>query len=100
MNYPIYVIGNKCDLKERSISYEDGEKTSSKYKFKFMETSAKTNMNIQELFKNISQDIYDLNYTTTKNNEIKKKNESNSFRINNRDVKKSFYPFSLMYKII
>ena len=90
-NYPIYVIGNKCDLKERSISYEDGEKTSSKYKFKFMETSAKTNMNIKELFTNISQDIYDLSYTITENNEIKKKVESNSFPIDNRPRKKCFF---------
>ena len=90
--YPIYVIGNKCDLEdERIISYEQGEKASSKYNFKFMETSAKTNMNIQELFTNISQDIYDLNYTITENNEIKKKNVSNSFPIVNQPRKKSFF---------
>ena len=91
-NYPIYVIGNKCDLKdERLITYEQGEQASSKYKFKFMETSAKTNMNIKELFTNISQDIYDLSYTITENNEIKKKVESNSFPIDNRPRKKCFF---------
>ena len=91
--YPIYVIGNKCDLDddERLISYEQGEQASSKYKFKFMETSAKTNMNIKELFTNISQDIYDLSYTTTENNEIKKKNVSNSFPIVNQPRKKSLF---------
>ena len=76
---------------ERLITYEQGEQASSKYKFKFMETSAKTNMNIQELFKNISQDIYDLSYTITENNEIKKKVENNIFPIDNRPRKKCFF---------
>ena len=89
--YPIYFIGNKCDLEEeRLVSHEQAEKASSKYKFKFMETSAKTNINIQELFTNISQDIFDTFYTI-ENGEIVKKVENNNFSIDNRPAKKNFF---------
>jgi len=89
--YPIYFIGNKCDLdEERLITHEQGENASTKYKFKFMETSAKTNINIQELFTNISQDIFDTFYTI-ENGEIVKKVENNNFSIDNRPAKKNFF---------
>lgn len=89
--YPIYFIGNKCDLEEeRLVFHEQAEKASSKYKFKFMETSAKTNINIQELFTNISQDIFDTFYTI-ENGEIVKKVENNNFSIDNRPAKKNFF---------
>ncbi len=89
--YPIYFIGNKCDLdEERLITHEQGENASTKYKFKFMETSAKTNINIQELFTNISQDIFDTFYKI-ENGEIIKKVENNNFSIDNRPAKKNFF---------
>ena len=89
--YPIYFIGNKCDLEEeRLVFHEQAEKASSKYKFKFMETSAKTNINIQELFTNISQDIFDTFYRI-ENGEIVKKVENNNFSIDNRPAKKNFF---------
>jgi small GTP-binding protein len=89
--YPIYFIGNKCDLEEeRLVFHEQAEKASSKYKFKFMETSAKTNINIQELFTNISQDIFDTFYKI-ENGEIIKKVENNNFSIDNRPAKKNFF---------
>ena len=89
--YPIYFIGNKCDLEEeRLVFHEQAEKASTKYKFKFMETSAKTNINIQELFTNISQDIFDTFYTI-ENGEIVKKVENNNFSIDNRPAKKNFF---------
>ncbi len=89
--YPIYFIGNKCDLEEERLVFHDqAEKASSKYKFKFMETSAKTNINIQELFTNISQDIFDTFYRI-ENGEIVKKVENNNFSIDNRPAKKNFF---------
>ncbi len=89
--YPIYFIGNKCDLdEERLITHEQGENASTKYKFKFMETRAKTNINIQELFTNISQDIFDTFYKI-ENGEIVKKVENNNFSIDNRPAKKNFF---------
>ena len=90
-NYPIYIIGNKSDLKDdRAIKYEEGKKKAEEYKFKFMETSAKTGLNIKELFTNITQDIYDSFYIL-ENEEIKKKNESNNIEINtNVKPKKCF----------
>ena len=90
-NYPIYVIGNKSDLKDdRVIEYEEGKKKANEYKFKFMETSAKTGLNIKELFTNITQDIYDSFYIL-ENEEIKKKNENTNIEINtNVKPKKCF----------
>ena len=90
-NYPIYIIGNKSDLKDdRAIKYEEGKKKAEEYKFKFMETSAKTGLNIKELFTNITQDIYDSFYIL-ENEEIKKKIKSNNIELNtNVKPKKCF----------
>lgn len=45
------LVGNKCDLIDnRVVSKEEGEKMANKVKFKFFETSAKTPINIFELF--------------------------------------------------
>lgn len=47
---PIVVCGNKCDLPDRTISKEDGEAMCNGMKVKYMETSAKANLNVQESF--------------------------------------------------
>ena len=62
LNYPIFLIGNKCDLEnERKISKEEGEKKKNDYgdniKF-FLETSAKTGLNIKDLINQIALTLY------------------------------------------
>lgn len=48
-DFPMILIGNKCDLeKERVISKEEGIELSKKYKLKYFEASNKTGENIQE----------------------------------------------------
>lgn len=50
-NYPIIIVGNKEDLKEkRKISFEEGKSFANLYSLSFYETSAKTNRNVKELF--------------------------------------------------
>jgi len=87
-NYPIYLVGNKNDLKdERLIKFEEGQKKANEFNIKFMETSAKTGYNIKQLFTNITQDIYDSFYLL-ENNEIKKRTESTNIEISIDDKPK------------
>ena len=44
------IIGNKCDLSvSRIISEETGRSLAEKYGIRFMETSAKANINVEEV---------------------------------------------------
>ena len=52
------LIGNKCDMKEdRVVSYEDGEELSKSFNVPFLETSAKSVVNVEETFKTMSKEI-------------------------------------------
>ncbi|AYV78414.1 MAG: putative ras-related protein Rab-10-like protein [Edafosvirus sp.] len=52
------LIGNKCDLEdERAISHQKGEDTAKEYNIKFIETSAKTGVNINEAFTILIDDV-------------------------------------------
>ncbi|XP_023217693.1 ras-related protein Rab-37-like [Centruroides sculpturatus] len=47
----IMLIGNKADVSaEREVKYEDGERLAKEYGVTFMETSAKTGMNVDLAF--------------------------------------------------
>ncbi|KPP71237.1 GTP-binding protein Di-Ras2-like [Scleropages formosus] len=51
---PIMLVGNKCDeAQNREVETSDGEAMSKKWKCAFMETSAKTNYNVKELFQEL-----------------------------------------------
>ena len=48
-NFPILLIGNKCDLEEeRQVTYEEGKELAKKYNIDFMEISNKKDINVQE----------------------------------------------------
>ncbi|XP_041061188.1 ras-related protein Rab-8A isoform X3 [Carcharodon carcharias] len=52
------ILGNKCDVNEkRQVSKERGEKLASDYGIKFMETSAKANINVENAFFTLARDI-------------------------------------------
>jgi GTPase SAR1 family protein len=45
------LVGNKCDLDhKRQVSFEQGKELARQYNVKFLETSAKETVNIDELF--------------------------------------------------
>eukprot|EP01135_Chromosphaera_perkinsii_P009379 Nk52_evm55s1737 gene=Nk52_evmTU55s1737 len=52
------ILGNKCDMEDtRVISKERGEKLAEECGIKFLETSAKNNINVEEAFLTIARDI-------------------------------------------
>ena len=51
---PVMLAGNKCDeVENREINYSEGEDQAKRWKSSFMETSAKTNYNVKELFQEL-----------------------------------------------
>ena len=68
------LIGNKSDLEEkREVSYEQGKEFADTYGMKFIETSAKTNNNVQESFYTMTNEII---ASTKEKERILSKNES------------------------
>ena len=54
----IYIVGNKTDMEEeRKIKTEEGKKLADEYGFPFIETSAKSGLNINETFEDIVEKI-------------------------------------------
>jgi small GTP-binding protein len=68
-NIDMILIGNKTDLKNRSISNEEGRSLARSYSIPYEETSAKDNKNISEAFSKITSNI------------IKKRVEAEQFNI-------------------
>lgn len=53
------LIGNKCDVEEeqREVTFEQGEKLATEHGVRFMETSARTNINVTEAFEGLTTDV-------------------------------------------
>uniref|UniRef100_A0A8C7Z9T8 small monomeric GTPase n=1 Tax=Oryzias sinensis TaxID=183150 RepID=A0A8C7Z9T8_9TELE len=52
------VLGNKCDINDkRQVTKMGGEKLALEYGIKFMETSAKSNINVENAFLTLARDI-------------------------------------------
>ncbi|KAF1373459.1 hypothetical protein PFLUV_G00239070 [Perca fluviatilis] len=52
------ILGNKCDMNDkRQVSKERGEKLAIDYGIKFLETSAKSSLNVEEGFYTLGRDI-------------------------------------------
>ncbi|XP_051868153.1 GTP-binding protein Di-Ras2-like [Pristis pectinata] len=52
-NIPIMLVGNKIDETQREVEATEGEALATKWMCSFMETSAKLNHNVQELFQEL-----------------------------------------------
>ena len=63
------LVGTKCDLSEREVSEEEGSEFAKKLGFKFFETSAKLNINVNEAFDGLLDEIL-LNYRASKRNSM------------------------------
>ena len=78
-NFPIILIGNKCDLEQRVISKEEGEKFAKEQGFSFMETSCKEGINVEESVKILIDDIM----KRRKSEKLENIEEDNDFRDRN-----------------
>lgn len=52
---PIMLVGNKCDEFNREVSANEGAEVAKRWNCAFLETSAKTNYNVKELFQELLQ---------------------------------------------
>ncbi|KAJ3128881.1 Ras GTPase [Nowakowskiella sp. JEL0407] len=64
-NYPIIIVGNKCDLEhERQVSMMEGREMARSFQCKFVETSAKKKINVDEAFYGLVREIRRFNQMT------------------------------------
>ena len=55
---PMVLVGNKCDLADqRVITTDQGEALASKFSCKFLEVSAKTKVNVEQIFYDLVRQI-------------------------------------------
>nr|XP_020475026.1 ras-related protein Rab-8B-like [Monopterus albus] len=66
------ILGNKCDMTDRrQVSKDRGEKLAIDYGVKFLETSAKSSLNVEEVFYTMGRDIlHNLSSKTTDSNAV------------------------------
>jgi len=63
--FPIMIVGNKCDLEsERQVSAQEGRELAKQFGCKFLETSAKLKINVDESFYSLVREIRRFNKET------------------------------------
>ena len=73
-DFPIVLIGNKCDLEEkREVQIEEGKEEAIKNGFSFFETSSKDGINVQEAVLELVSKIFTPNENEGINEEEKEK---------------------------
>ncbi|PHH68731.1 hypothetical protein CDD80_7282 [Ophiocordyceps camponoti-rufipedis] len=57
--FPMVVVGNKCDLdeREREVTWQEGDALAKSFGCKFIETSAKSRINVDKAFYDIVREI-------------------------------------------
>ncbi|CAL5970080.1 Ras-related_protein Rap-1b [Hexamita inflata] len=56
-NVPMVLVGNKCDIEERDVTTKEGEELAKTFNCDFIESSAKENINISEIFVKIVKKV-------------------------------------------
>ncbi|KAF3858017.1 hypothetical protein F7725_011218, partial [Dissostichus mawsoni] len=89
------VLGNKCDINDkRQVSKDRGEKLALEYGIKFMETSAKANINVENSFLTLARDIKSKMDTKLEGNTPQ--GGSHGVKISEPQKKSSFFRCSLL----
>lgn len=80
---PVILVGNKIDIniEDRKISYKEGLEFAIKHKINFIETSAKDNINVEDVFLKIAKEMK-LNYINNDGLNVlqKHKNEKSQYK--------------------
>ena len=82
----MYLVGNKCDEIERNVSVKDGKDLAKALGCNFLETSAKSNFNVKELFQRLLDLETQRNLTLTA--EPEQKSKLNRRMVSNKMVSK------------
>ena len=62
-------MGNKCDLEDkRTVSYQQGKELAETYGMQFIETSAKSNTNVDEAFHLLGKEVMKLSLNDKEKN--------------------------------
>lgn len=86
----IMLVANKVDkANERVVTREMGEKLAKEYEVPYVETSAKTGLNVEFCFKAVSQALLEQNESTTPHNHNASKTLNHLVQLNNRPTKQS-----------
>lgn len=90
----IYLIGNKSDLPNRQVTYEEGKKFADENNMKFFETSALVeDKKISDMFDNLVNDLFEKNFnekdedTPISNIKISKEINEEADRVNKKNKK-------------
>lgn len=82
------LVGNKADLPDqRQVTLEDAIKFANKHDLKYLETSAKSNFGIENLFSYIAEKLYDdtikmrIAETDKKNKKLSQRNNNKAFEL-------------------
>ncbi|UJR30732.1 hypothetical protein I4U23_018252 [Adineta vaga] len=90
-NVIIMLIANKVDkTNERVVTREMGEKLANEYDVSYVETSAKTGLNVEFCFKAVSEALLDQMDSTTTNSQTATKTLNDLVQLNDRTSKRSF----------
>ena len=82
-NCKIFLIANKVDLPEKQVTSEEGMNLKKEHGFEcYMETSAKTGVNVKELFVNCALALYKELPKYIKEKEILENENGNTFNLN------------------
>ena len=82
-NCKIFLIANKVDLPDKEVTSEDGMNLKKEHGFEcYMETSAKTGVNVKELFVNCALSLYKELPKYIKEKEILENENGNTFNLN------------------
>jgi len=58
-NIPFVLVGNKCDLDgKRNVTHDEASKLAEQWGVPYVETSAKTRLNVDKIFYDLMKDVY------------------------------------------